>query len=387
MDRLSRRGLLGGAAAASALYLSGRSLKGSSTRGETLNRTTENASSSEAMDAALVLLGKTGPEYHGGLSNHGPMASEALVRLGRPEAVVPWVETYRRSLMDHPQAGASIGRNDWREALGDYRRAGDWSAFFLARLDEGPWESVLSHWCGNLAPGLAAAAFHGLIRTAHAARSLAGRDLPARRVELAEGLAYWAARYERLPEAEGSAPHRLLPSQAISSVEVVPPARRGTGNITDRLRPLFDQPSFARVAGLVETGGDAGRVISDLTETFAGVFLAHAAGGSTIGLVHAVTGPSAVRLLMPHVDLEVTRRMIRYSWQTAAAIYATTARPAPDTTPKPQPASRGDLIDRAIATGDEHAFKFTEACLREHALNPKPVYLEAALDAVKRLGS
>ena len=118
-----------------------------------MNRTAENASSSEAMDAALVLLGKTGPEYHGGLSNHGPMASEALVRLGLPEAVVPWVERYRRSLMDHPQAGSSIGRDDWREALGDYRRVGYWSGFFRARLDEGPWESVLSHWCGNLAPG------------------------------------------------------------------------------------------------------------------------------------------------------------------------------------------------------------------------------------------
>ena len=39
-----------------------------------------------------------------------------------------------------------------------------------------------------------------------------------------------------------------------------------------------------------------------------------------------------------------------------------------------------DLIDSAVATGDEHAIKFTEACLREHALNPKPVYLAAARD-------
>jgi hypothetical protein len=43
------------------------------------------------------------------------------------------------------------------------------------------------------------------------------------------------------------------------------------------------------------------------------------------------------------------------------------------------------LIDRALATRDEHAIKFTEACLREHALNPKPVYLQAAWDAVGRL--
>jgi hypothetical protein len=47
---------------------------------------------------------------------------------------------------------------------------------------------------------------------------------------------------------------------------------------------------------------------------------------------------------------------------------------------------RDDLIDRALATGDEHAIKFTEACLREHALNPKPVYLEAARAGVASLG-
>jgi hypothetical protein len=47
---------------------------------------------------------------------------------------------------------------------------------------------------------------------------------------------------------------------------------------------------------------------------------------------------------------------------------------------------REELVERAIATGDEHSIKFVEACLREHALNPKPVYLAAARDAVARLG-
>ena len=45
---------------------------------------------------------------------------------------------------------------------------------------------------------------------------------------------------------------------------------------------------------------------------------------------------------------------------------------------------KGILIDRAVATQDEHAIKFTEACLREHAFNPKPLYLQAARDAVGR---
>ena len=42
-----------------------------------------------------------------------------------------------------------------------------------------------------------------------------------------------------------------------------------------------------------------------------------------------------------------------------------------------------ELIERAIACGDEHAIKFTEVCLREHALNPDPAFLAAADHAIR----
>ena len=43
------------------------------------------------------------------------------------------------------------------------------------------------------------------------------------------------------------------------------------------------------------------------------------------------------------------------------------------------------LIQSAIECGDEHAIKFTEACLREHAIMPNPSYLAAARHAVATL--
>ena len=54
------------------------------------------------IDEALELLEDTGPEFGGGLANHGPMASEALIELGRADAVIPWVERYKSRLQDHP---------------------------------------------------------------------------------------------------------------------------------------------------------------------------------------------------------------------------------------------------------------------------------------------
>ncbi len=160
---------------------------------------------SEAMEDALSLLAPTGPEYAGKLANHGPMAAQALVALERPEAVVPWVETYRKRLLAHPGGTRPIEPAGWREALGDNDRVGDWIVLFRRELEERPWKVVLAEWTARLSPGVVAAAFHGAIRTAHAVRSLEAQETPARVRELAEGLGYWAATYNALPESPSPA--------------------------------------------------------------------------------------------------------------------------------------------------------------------------------------
>jgi hypothetical protein len=343
---------------------------------------------SEAMEAALELLEKTGPEYAGRLANHGPMAAEALVELSRPDAVVPWVEQYRKRLREHPSGTLPIDAKDWREALGDNDRVGDWIVFFRREVAERPWKTVLAEWTARLSPGVVAAAFHGAIRTAHAVRSLETAETPARRRELAEGLGYWAATYNALPEAAAPAkpPPGRKPSQAIAGVPILPPDRRiSYGNITERLNPLDQFPPFATVADAVDSSGEASAFLSDLTETFASVYLASAAPGNIITFIHGVTGPAAVRTLLPYVSPEERTRLLRYTWQACASFYSSTGGKTVPRLPSNAAPSREEQVDRAIATGDEHAIKFTEACFREHALNPKPVYLYAARDGVSRL--
>jgi hypothetical protein len=213
-------------------------------------------------------------------------------------------------------------------------------------------------------------------------------ETPARCRELAEGLGYWAATYRALPESQRRAPQRRMPSKAIAQVKAVPAEMRVPGgNITDRLSPLDSFASFAGVADLVDSTGDASAFISDLTETFARVYLVNVARrGSVITYIHGVTGPSAMRLLLPHLDVKARSEMLRYGWQAASGLYAASGGTLGESSAAAAPrGNREDLIDRALATGDEHAIKFTEACFREYALNPKPVYLEAARDAVERL--
>src|ERR1700730_7240354 len=93
-------------------------------------------SANNVLDEGLSRLAATGPEFRGGLSNHGPMAAEALVRLGREDAIETWVTQYMKGLEDAPQAGSPITNADWGEALGDVRRVGDWEVYLHHQLDE-----------------------------------------------------------------------------------------------------------------------------------------------------------------------------------------------------------------------------------------------------------
>ena len=86
------------------------------------------------IDDALEIVHRTGPEFGPGLSNHAPMGAEAMVAMGRADAVVPWVEEYLPQLRPAPESVRPVSREDWREALGDVRRVADWVVFFDREL-------------------------------------------------------------------------------------------------------------------------------------------------------------------------------------------------------------------------------------------------------------
>jgi hypothetical protein len=339
-----------------------------------------------ALDAALERLARTGPEYGGGLANHAPMAAEALVRLGRADAVARWVEGYARRLEPPPVALDRIARDAWQATLGRRERVGDWAALFRRELAEAKWSDVLGLWVPRLAPGFVAVATHGPIRTGHAARALGERETPPRLHELAEGLAYWAANFTRLPESDAASGH-ARPSEAIATLELLPASeRRSSGFITARLAGLERFAPFRDVAARVAVSGDPSAFFSDLTATFARVYLENASPGKVITFVHGVTGPSAARLLLPYADSDGARALMRYAWQAAAAFYVAMGDRAAAPSGDPAPLAAAELVERAVANGDEHAIKLTEACLREDRLAPRAVYHLAAQDALGRLG-
>jgi len=147
-----------------------------------------------ALDEAFDRMAAASFELPNGFVNHGAMACEALAMLDCTGDIDSWARRFAGA------GGASVGPVaaagfEWRQALGDYRRLGEWIGYFTQAVDDDGWPAVVTAWVPRLMPGLRTALFHGAIRTAHAVRAIDAVDTPPRRGELARALGYWAARY------------------------------------------------------------------------------------------------------------------------------------------------------------------------------------------------
>ena len=337
----------------------------------------------DVLDEALEAISRTAPDFENGNTNHAPMVAETLVAIGHGESVFPWVDAYRRDLGDRPGGAAEV-EGDWRNSLGSPRLWPAWVSLFRRELSETSWPEVLDAWASRLAPGLSGAATHGLIRTAHAVRGLGQAETEPRLSELADALAYWASTYHSFGEAPPPEPRHFALDEALRMVPNLNPPL--AGNINQTLSGLDGSPEFSMVINYLGTGPDPLTDLSTLTERFAGVYLANAHDPARVfAVVHAFTGPSALRLLAPHVTKSTRELLLLYAWQAIAAFYGVWAkdRAPPDFTVEPM--SRADLTEASVANGAAHAIKFVEACLREYECNPRPVYLAAAQDASQRL--
>ena len=349
------------------------------------------AHSYDPLDGALDRLAGYGPGLANGNFSHAPMVAEALCALGRPEAVMPWIERYQERIVPRAPANEAeepIHPAEWQRALGQRERFAAWSALFAAELRDRAWQEVLDLWAGRLAPGVSAAATHGAIRVGHAVRALTVGRSPQRLRELADALASWATSYSELPTSGDLGDGGLTPREAIARVPIMPPERRPPGNITAALAALGDVPEFAPVIGLVDLDGDIDRRLAELTELFTRVYVANVSNSlSAIVFVHGVTSLTALGHIVPHVGNTTARGLLRYGWQAGCGLYAcfgNGAGFATDVTAQREDAE--SLIDRALAHGGEHVIKFTGACLFRDALDSSPAYPAAIANALTTIG-
>ena len=132
------------------------------------------------LDEALQRLHSSGPERFGRLTNHAPMAVEALAAHGRAGSVHRWLDLYAHKLEGFPSGVEPVTDVNWRSALGDARRAADWVTYFGHEIADRSWRDVLTEWWPRLVPGLYGGSTHPVIRVGHAVRTLLTGRTPSR---------------------------------------------------------------------------------------------------------------------------------------------------------------------------------------------------------------
>ncbi|MFI2074020.1 questin oxidase family protein [Streptomyces triculaminicus] len=336
------------------------------------------------LDEALQRLHRSGPEFQGYLSNHGPMAVEALVRNGHAPTVHRWLDAYETRLEDLPPARTPIGDDDWREALGDTARVTDWTGYFSRRIAERPWREVLTEWWPRLLPGIAGAATHPVIRVGHAVRALLRDGEDATRLsELACALGYWAARHTLLPVTVTPS-GRATPADAIAALPRVAERNLLPQRGYDQL-PTTPGWLGAAESLYVPENPDAVRDrLADLVRAATLSYATHGHGGPVM-LVHAATAPNAVLRTLPALPRELWGLSLTVAWAATAAI--TSIYAADELLPPPVVSSLTpeEVFERAVAHGDEHVIKFADTALDVAAASKDgdDRALSAALNAVR----
>jgi hypothetical protein len=335
------------------------------------------------LDPALVRLAPVGPELTNGLSNHGPMVAEAMCALGCSARVATWVDRYLPYGQPWPANRAPVAAND-ATALGHVNRARDWRDYFASEIRAKGWQVSLQEAVPWLAPGTSADATHGVIRVGHAVRALTHTETNARRNELAAALAAWAAGFSRLGGEPSRAAGNTIDA-AVAAIPLLPPdQRRFRGTITSALAPLMHYRPFAQVLDALPPDPDP----VALATAFAKVYLAHAHDVlTTIVFIHGVTSITAIGHVLPHLEPAAASRLLQFGWQSSAALLAAFGAPRVPAAPSIAEADLDldQLIRTAIAHGDEHAIKFTEACIYNFTHNGAAVFLAAADHALRTL--
>jgi len=344
----------------------------------------------DPLDRALSDFATTAPEFgEFGLSNHGPMAAEVLGRFGRADVIGAWVAAYREQLDPAPPpADKPLDEDEWPTSLGVADRFPEWLALFETEMADRPVAAVVGEWVPRLVPGTVAAATHGLIRTAHGLRALGAADTPPRRLEVATGLAYWACRYQELPGPPLLIGHQDVP-EALADLPYLPEETPEEFLISAQVAHVADiADEFEQAVASLGYRGDAVALLDALAVGGARAYLRNAGGGHAVALIHAITAPLALQLVLPWLAEEDHSAALAYAWQAVAAIHVAfdVDRGGPEVEGGDPPPPDG-LIERALRSGDAHALKLTEAALRSHARTHEPALLHAAADASDRLGA
>jgi hypothetical protein len=311
----------------------------------------------------------SGPAFGGGLSNHVSMGLYSLSALGASdERLVRFAESEGRRLEPWPSSdGAAITPQTWTARLGEKQAFGAYQAFFSSEMARGGRERTLRAYLPGLMPGVAAGAFHALIRTAYGVRF--GDDR-----EIADGLAYWATAFLPLgplgPAGEEREPRAVLARMAGESGLADAPLPKGL--IFPRMQAAAALPAFGPLASSL-------RIDETTLAGIAAAAIELYAGTRDFTALHAVTATHAYRLLSPFLETGA----VRHHFQAIAAAFVSIGAPRLAAPPSSAAPPWAQIVGRTLDRVDAHDIKLVDIAREEEARYGQRIYRWAA---ARRLG-
>jgi hypothetical protein len=266
-------------------------------------------------------------EYASGFSNHLPMASLAIRRLGASDArVAEFIEFYSRRL--RPMDAEEEAQSDQLHEE-------------LAR--EGR-EAFLHAHVARMTPGLASGAYHGIIRTAYAVDSGVDDDL-------ADAIGSWIRSYAEIPSGEGPARPAKELFDAVHRDDRFGGELTGS-SIVGRMNRVVALPAFReyRVADVK---------LDELARIAVSIYIAT----EDFTALHLVTGCHATRVLGAYL----AEGALEHLATSMLAAYIAIGRPAFDVPPQDAP-DWDTIAQLAIASNDDHDLKMVYSCREEEAV-------------------
>jgi hypothetical protein len=304
------------------------------------------------------------PSYRGGLSNHCPMTLIALDRMGAtPKRIESFALNYLKRMEPAPLPGDAINAENWKQRLGEETAYPEYLGFFRREVGRLNARAALRAYLPELVPGLGAAAFHPLIRTAF---GVIAEDSE----EIALGLAYWASRFLVLPE-RADMPAELPFATTDDPLQILKTTRTWPGldfapdddALIDREMVLAADPTLFPLLVAALQVDDL--TLDRLRQTAALLFLA----ADDFNSLHGVTGLHAARVLS---DFAIDRRAFaREVWRALLSLYLSLDRPELPSSAAAAELTAADLPDwnailpEAVASDDEHVIKLVFSCLAE----------------------
>jgi hypothetical protein len=288
------------------------------------------------------------------------MALIALDRMGAdPATMARFFARYSPRL---EPAADDPGPADPRSLLGAGTGCAPLARHFDGLIRAEGVDAVLRRWLPPLAPGVAASAFHGMIRLAYA---IDARD----QSEIALALAYWTTAY--LPLSLSTAGTDAPLAEVARDLAH---ATRGyafePGNIVSRITQIARHPAVASAALQ-----PAGLNLADVREFALAAYQAR----EDFTLLHIVTACHAFRVVSPY--LADPQAALRELWQAVLMAWLTAQADAParpfdaGVTPLITPE---ELRAQCLASNDDHAIKLGYSALCEYRAHGDARYLQVA---------